>query len=132
MSRCRGQCYDGASNMSGVRNGVKTQLLRQEKRALYTHCYGHVLSLSVADTIKNIALLRSCMDTTHEISKLLQYSPKRANLFKEIKVNMCDETSSFAPQDGLCVMRPSVALLIITPLYWSYGKLFWVRELIQK
>lgn len=95
MSRCRGQCYDGASNMSGVRNGVKTQLLRQEKRALYTHCYGHVLSLSVADTIKNIALLRSCMDTTHEISKLLQYSPKRANLFKEIKVNMCDETSGF-------------------------------------
>ena len=95
ISRCRGQCYDGASNMSGCRNGVKTQILRLESRALYTHCYGHVLSLSVSDTIKNNAALRSCMDTTHEISKLLQYSPKRTNLFKEIKVNMCDETLGF-------------------------------------
>ena len=43
MSRCRGQCYDGASNMSGTKNGVKTQLLKEEKKALYVHCYGHVL-----------------------------------------------------------------------------------------
>ena len=35
------------------------------------------------------------MDITHEISKLLQYSPKRANQFKDIQVNMCDETAGF-------------------------------------
>lgn len=92
IARCRGQCYDGASNMSGSRNGVKTQILQLEGKALYTHCYGHVLSLAVSDTIKGIASLRSCMDTTHE---LIQCSSKRANLFKEIKVNMCDETSGF-------------------------------------
>ena len=28
------QCYDGASNMSGAKSGVK---------AVYTHCYGHAL-----------------------------------------------------------------------------------------
>ena len=96
MSRCRGQCYDRASNMSGSKSGVKTQLLKEEKRALYVHCYGHVLSLCVCDIIKNIPLLRSCMDITHEISKLLQYSPKRANQFKDIQVNnMCDETAGF-------------------------------------
>ncbi len=52
LSRCRGQCYDGGSNMAGARNGVKTQILMQEPRALFTHCYGHALSLAVADSIK--------------------------------------------------------------------------------
>ena len=95
ISRCRGQCYDGASNMSGNRNGVKSQLLNEEKRALYVHCYGHVLCLCVSDTIKSIAPLRSCMDTTHEISKLIQYSPKCASHLKNIQVNMCDHASGF-------------------------------------
>ena len=51
LSRCHGQCYDGRSNMAGCRNGVKTQILAKEPRALFTHCYGHSLSLSVADTV---------------------------------------------------------------------------------
>jgi len=95
ISRCRGQCYDGAANMSGNRNGVKSQLISEEKKALYVHCYGHILSLCVSDTMKAITSLHSCMDTTHEISKLIQYSPKRANHLKNIQVNMCDHTSGF-------------------------------------
>ena len=51
-SRCRGQFYDSASNMSGVKTGVKTQIQVKESRAQYTHCYGHALSLSVADTVR--------------------------------------------------------------------------------
>ena len=71
LSRCRGQCYDGGSNMAGSRNGVKSQLLKEEPRALFMHCYGHALSLSIADSVKLIPLLASTMDTTHEISKML-------------------------------------------------------------
>ena len=41
MKNCRDQCYDGAANMAGVRNGVATQNLAVEPRKLYTHCYGH-------------------------------------------------------------------------------------------
>ena len=29
ISDCRGQCYDGASNMSGIKNGVATQIYSQ-------------------------------------------------------------------------------------------------------
>ena len=36
MSRCRGQCYDGASTMKGPRSGVAKQLLDEEPRAIYT------------------------------------------------------------------------------------------------
>ena len=34
LSCCRGQCYDGVSNMSGVKRGVAAQLCAEEKRAL--------------------------------------------------------------------------------------------------
>ena len=52
VSNCRGQCYDGASNMSGHRNGVSTQITAEESRALYTHCYAHLLNLAASDAIK--------------------------------------------------------------------------------
>lgn len=41
LTQCCGQCYDGASNMVECKNGVATQLLAKEKRAVLTHCYGH-------------------------------------------------------------------------------------------
>ena len=43
--------------MAGCKKGVKTQIMAKEPHALFTHCYGHSLSLSVADTVKNIPLL---------------------------------------------------------------------------
>ena len=42
---CLGQCYDGASNMTGVRNGVVKQLTDEEPRAIFIHCYSHSLNL---------------------------------------------------------------------------------------
>ena len=49
----RGQCYDGASTMSGIKNGVAKLFMDKEPSAIYTHCYGHVLNLATGDTIKN-------------------------------------------------------------------------------
>lgn len=66
-NRCRGQCYDGAANMAGHRNGVAAQIPIVEPRALYMHCYGHSLNLAMCDTIKNCKLTRDAMDITHEI-----------------------------------------------------------------
>ena len=51
-SKMRGQCYDGASCMADVKSGVAVRLSREEPRAVYTHCYGHVLSLACSDAIK--------------------------------------------------------------------------------
>ena len=51
LSKVRGQCYDGASNMSGLRNGVARQIKDMEKKGLYTHCYGHSLNLAASDTL---------------------------------------------------------------------------------
>lgn len=43
----RGQGYDGASNMSGVRNGVQALIQQKNPLAIYTHCCSHVLNLVI-------------------------------------------------------------------------------------
>ena len=53
LSNCHGQCYDGASNMRGSRNGVAAQIAREENQALYLHCFGHALNLAVADILSS-------------------------------------------------------------------------------
>ena len=52
MTKIRGQCYDGASNMRGIRNGVAKLIQDEEPRGVFTHCYGHSLSLAAKDTIQ--------------------------------------------------------------------------------
>lgn len=47
INNSRGQCYDGASNMSGAKNGVAKQISDREPRAIYTHCYGYAFNLAV-------------------------------------------------------------------------------------
>ena len=78
--------------MAGSKNGVKTQILKEEPRALLVHCYGHSLSLAIGDSIKKIKILQSNMDTTYEINKLLQYLPKRQAIFQSIKDEVSPDT----------------------------------------
>ena len=58
ISKLRGQCYDGASSVSRIRNGVATKIMELESRALYIHCYGHSLNLAAGDMIKGSKLLQ--------------------------------------------------------------------------
>ena len=105
INNCRGQCYDGANNMSGIRSGVATQILKEEERALFTHCYGHALNLAVSDTVRKVKLLHDTLDTTSEISKLLKYSPKRDTMFEKLKKELAPETPGFRT---LCPTRWTV------------------------
>ena len=95
VTNCRGQCYDGASNMVGIRSGVATMILKEEPRAILTHCYGHSLQLAVCDTVKQIKVMQDALDTTNEISKLLKYSPKRDTLFAKLKNELAPDTPGF-------------------------------------
>ena len=37
----RGQCYNGCSTMTGTKNGVAAQILKQNEKCLLTHNYCH-------------------------------------------------------------------------------------------
>ena len=53
LSKLRGQGYDGASNMQGNINGLKTLILKENKLALYVHCFSHQLRLTLVAVAKN-------------------------------------------------------------------------------
>ncbi len=101
LERLRGQCYDGASSMSGRRSGVAKRIRELEPRALFTHCYGHALNLAACDTIKGMKVLKDALDTTREITKLIKYSPRREGVFQLIK----SQTPSNSP--GVRVLCPT-------------------------
>ncbi|GAV92623.1 LOW QUALITY PROTEIN: DUF4371 domain-containing protein, partial [Cephalotus follicularis] len=60
ISRILGQGYDGASNMQGEFNGLKSLIIKENKAAFYVHCFAHQLQLTLVAVAKNdvqIALL---------------------------------------------------------------------------
>ncbi len=119
-SRCRGQCYDGASAMAGYRTGVATQIRAIEPRAIYTHCYGHSLNLAMCDTIKACKLTRDAMDVTHEISKLVKFSPKRNAIFDKLKDELSPDTPGFRV---LCPTRWTVRSKSLKSVQDNYSAL---------
>ena len=53
LSKLRGQDYNGASNMQGDINGLKTLILKENKSAFYVHCFAHQLQLTLVAVAKN-------------------------------------------------------------------------------
>ena len=88
LCRCRGQCYDGASSMSGSKTGVATRLIEEERRAVFVHCFGHALNLAVGDTLKRSTVCKSSLENAYEITKLVKFSPKRNSMFDRIKADV--------------------------------------------
>lgn len=83
INNLRGQCYDGAANMSGRFHGVKARIIEKQPAAIYVHCFNHSLNLAVQDALKSQTLIRDTLNTVHEIATLLRSSPKRMGIFRE-------------------------------------------------
>ena len=90
ITTLRGQCYDGASSMSGSQRGVAIQLQKEEPRAVYTHCYGHALNLACSDAVKNCKIMRDALNTSYELIKLVKKSPRRDATLQKLKEQMPD------------------------------------------
>lgn len=88
INRCRGQCYDGASNMSGEITGLQTRFRELEPRALYTHCAGHNLNLVCQDGMKKIPEIPDFLSVIRELITFIRGSAKRMNIFKNIKLQL--------------------------------------------
>ena len=111
LSDCRGQCYDGASTMTGSKCGAATQLQSEETCAVLTHCYGHALNLAVgSETVKQSKACQNALDLAYEVSKLayevskLICSARQSNL-EEMKAPVLVFKHSVA-HAGLCKAMP--------------------------
>ncbi|KAK9672138.1 hypothetical protein RND81_12G079400 [Saponaria officinalis] len=57
LSSVRGQGYDGASNMRGSINGLKTLILNESPSAYYVHCFAHQLQLTLVAVAKKMSIV---------------------------------------------------------------------------
>jgi len=108
LNKLRGQCYDGCSTMSGIRSGVAKRVQDEESRAVFTHCYSHSLNLAACDAVKKSQIVKSALETTHEITKLIKKSPRRNEIFKQLK----DESD-------LSSEISSVNVKVLCPTRWT-------------
>ena len=80
IGRLRAQCYDGASAMSGSRRGDL------EPKAFFVHCYGHVLNLSVCDTLKQCKPLCNALELLMKLLNLLSIHLEGKQFFKKLMI----------------------------------------------
>ena len=106
ISNCRAQCYDGAANMRGSRNGTCTKIIMCRRATSYIYSLlWPCTELSCGDTIKGIQILGDALDTTSEISKLLKFSPRLGTIFDIINGEISPEGAGFRT---LCPTRRTV------------------------
>ena len=103
--------------MSGKVNGVVKQIQNLEKRAVYIHCFGHLVNLATSDTIKNSKLLKNALDNAYEIIKLIDKSPKRAATFNRLKSELGDTSAGVK---SLCPTRWTVKAASIQSIIKNY------------
>ena len=77
VANMRGQCYDGASNMSGVHTDLQARIKALSPSALYTHCYAHVLNLVIVDTMSNNRIARDLFGTLQNLYVFIATCTKR-------------------------------------------------------
>ena len=81
IDKCRGQCYDGAANVSGHVNGLRKKLIHEESGAVYVHCRAHKLKLVAQDALKNSNDVRNVMELVHSSIAFIRGSPKSLSQF---------------------------------------------------
>ena len=123
ITDCVGQAYDGASNMSGVRNGVQALKKKEWDLCLYVHCFAHSWNLCVQEVTRKCELLRNCLEFILQLVQLIRFSPKRLNLFESIRKNvtLSESESGLSPSlRPLCPMRWIVCHSAINSILNNY------------
>jgi Domain of unknown function (DUF4371) len=83
--RLRGQGYDGASNMRGEFNGLKTLILRENESAYYVHCFTHQLQLTLVAVVKNHKKVCLFFQKINDIRNVVGASYKRLDQLREMQ-----------------------------------------------
>ena len=78
---CVGQCYDGASVMSGQFTGVQARIKEIAPHVTYIHCHAHRLNLVLVRTIKNIPEIAEFFEKVQCLYVFLTVSTPRHELF---------------------------------------------------
>ena len=94
ISKCRGQAYDGASNMAGIIKGVAARIQNKEPSAVYVHCLVHSLNLCLQTLAKRVTPIKEALEITMELGKFIDLSPKRSQLLSTLQTQLSPESKT--------------------------------------
>uniref|UniRef100_A0A0D3EB51 TTF-type domain-containing protein n=1 Tax=Brassica oleracea var. oleracea TaxID=109376 RepID=A0A0D3EB51_BRAOL len=83
LKKVRGQGYDGASNMKGEFNGLRSLILKESRSAYYVHCFAHQLQLVVVAVAKKHVEVGEFFDMVHVRLNAVGASCKRKLILTE-------------------------------------------------
>ncbi|XP_028110425.1 zinc finger MYM-type protein 1-like [Camellia sinensis] len=102
--RLRGQGYDGASNMQGEFNGLKTLILKENPCAYYVHCFAHQLQLALVAVAKNHNQIALIFTLVSNVVNVVGASCKHRDIVREkqaVKVAKALNTGELSSGQGL-------------------------------
>ncbi|KAH7681549.1 Ribonuclease H-like protein [Dioscorea alata] len=91
LSRLRGQGYDGATNMWGEFNGLKSLILKENEFAFYIHCFAHQLQLTLVAVAKNEDSVASLFQNVGCLFNVVGASCKRYDILRESQASKVTE-----------------------------------------
>ena len=83
LKKVRGQGYDGASNMKGEFNGLRSLITKENSSAYYVHCFAHQLQLVVVAVAKKIFEIADFFDMVSMLLNVVGASCKRKDKVRE-------------------------------------------------
>ncbi|PIA65570.1 hypothetical protein AQUCO_00100812v1 [Aquilegia coerulea] len=86
ISKLRGQGYDGASNMRGEYNGLKSLILQENKYAYFIHCFAHQLQLTLVHVAKHFTPVFDFFEVISQIITLTGSSCKHKDQLVELQL----------------------------------------------
>ncbi|XP_075665810.1 uncharacterized protein LOC142635556 [Castanea sativa] len=95
LSRLRGQGYDGASNMQGEFNGLKTLILKENKSTFYVHCFAHQLQLTLVAIPNKHTNIVEFFSSVSKIVTIVGASRKRREFLRNAQLAKITEALNF-------------------------------------
>ncbi|XP_031258809.1 zinc finger MYM-type protein 1-like [Pistacia vera] len=125
FSRLRGQGYDGASNMQGEFNGLKTLVLKENRCAYYIHCFAHQLQLALVALAKNHDDVNDLFNIVAIVVNIVGASSKRCDLLRDKQACKVIEALSNGELSSGKVLNQETNLQRASDMRWGshYGTL---------
>ena len=94
MCNLRAQCYDGASNMSGIHAGVQKRIRDLQPKAVYVHCHNHLLNLAVQESCScSVRCVRDILSLVNDLANFFRESAKRTGVLESVMSDICGSAS---------------------------------------
>ena len=80
--------------MCGGYKGVAARVRAINKRAMYIHCYGHVLNLVLVDSAKEVPFARNTLGIISGLHNFINATAKRYAVFERIQKDFCSKVTT--------------------------------------